>query len=244
MKRFFLISLLVVFSFQLASAKEERLQFNLKFGFVKGGEAEMIIKDTVFNGNPAIYYYVVGNTTGLANTLYGVHDYYETIVDAKSHLPLKAIRSVQEGKYQHYNETFFYHDVDSIKSLESGWRKVPENLLDLISVFFYFIYNNPFENLQPGDAATYPTYHEDKIEDIQIKFLRNEEIKTDVGNVNCYVLNPTINKGKVLKRAEGVHFYISKEKKLPVLITFDMRVGALKAVITSYTINGEEQPIR
>ncbi len=241
MKQFFLIGLLFFLCLQTTTAKEEKMKFNLKFGFVKGGEAEMIIKDTVYNGQPAIYYYVLGKTTGLANKLYGVHDYYETIVDAETRLPLKAIRSVNEGGWEHYNETFFYHDVDSINSQKAGWSKVPDNLLDIVSVFFYFIYNNPFEQLQPGDAVTYPSYHADKISDIQIKFLRSEKIETDVGNIDSYVLNPTIDKGKVLKRAEGVKFYISKEKKLPVLITFDMRVGALKAVIKSYTIDGVEQ---
>jgi len=241
MKQLLLIGLLFFLCLQTGMAKEEKMKFNLKFGFVKGGEAEMIIKDTVYNGKQAIYYYILGETTGLANKLYGVRDYYETIVDAETRLPLKAIRSVNEGGWEHYNETFFYHDVDSINSQKAGWSKVPDNLLDIVSVFFYFIYKNPFENLQPGDAATYPTYHADKISDIHIKFLRNEKIETDVGNIDSYVLNPTIDKGKVLNRAEGVRFYISKKKKLPVLITFDMRVGALKAVIKSYTIDGVEQ---
>ncbi len=241
MKRIFFTGLIIVLTSQLLFAKEERLKFNLKFGFVKGGEAEMLIKDTVFNGKPAIYYYMVGQTTGLANTLYGVHDFYETIVDAESHLPLKAIRSVKEGSYTKYNETLFYHDIDSINSQQTGWRKAPDNLLDIISVFFYFVYKNPFDNLQPGDAVSYPTYHQDKISDIRIKFLRHETVTTDIGKINCYVLNPTVDKGKVLKKAEGIHFYLSKEKKLPVLITFDMRVGALKAVIKSYSIDGVEQ---
>lgn len=241
MKQIILISLLFFLSLQSGIAKEEKMTFNLKFGIVKGGEAEMIIKDTVFNGQKAIYYYILGKTTGLAHTLYGVNDYYETIVDAETHLPLKAIRSVQEGNYQHYNETMFYHDVDSIHSQEAGWSKTPHNLLDIVSVFFYFIYKNPFENLQPGDAVSYPTYHADKISDIRIKFLRHEDIKTDIGKINCYVLNPTIDKGKVLNRAEGVSFYLSTHKKLPVLITFDMKVGALKAVIKSYSIDGVEQ---
>lgn len=241
MKHIFLIGLLFFLSLQPGTAREEKMTFNLKFGIVKGGEAEMVIKDTIFNGRKAISYYVLGRTTGLAHTLYGVNDIYETIVDAETRLPLKAVRSVEEGNYRHFNETIFYHDKDSIHSLQAGWSKAPHDLLDIVSVFFYFIYKNPFENLQPGDAVTYPTYHADKISDIQIKFLRNEVVKTDLGPVNCYVLNPTIDKGKVLKKAEGVRFYLSTTKKLPVLISFDMRVGDLKAVIKSYSIDGVEQ---
>jgi hypothetical protein len=241
MNRVITFTILALFIVQALSAKEKRINFNLKFGFVKGGEAEMVITDTVFNGRPALNYHVVGQTTGLANTLYGVYDIYETTVDAETHLPVKTIRSVKEGNYRKYNETLFYHEIDSINSQRSGWRKVPKNLVDMISVFFYFIHENSFEDLQPGDAVTYPTINADKISDISIKYLRDEEIKTDIGKINCHVLTPTVAKGKVLERSDGIKFYISKEQKIPVYIEFEMRVGALKAVIKSYTINGIDQ---
>ncbi|WP_346856054.1 DUF3108 domain-containing protein [uncultured Draconibacterium sp.] len=241
MNRFLLIILLLFLGVNSAFTKEVQIKFNLKFGFVKGGEAEMFISDTTFNGRLAIHYHVVGKTTGLANTLYGVYDIYETTVDAETHLPVKTIRNVKEGSYRRYNETLFYHDVDSINSQRSGWREVPHNLVDIISVFFYFIHNNPFENLSSGDGVVYPTINADKISDVSITYLREETIKTDIGTVNCYVLTPTVRKGRVLERSDGIKFYISKEEKIPVYVEFEMRVGALKAVIKSYKIDGVEQ---
>ncbi|WP_321997598.1 DUF3108 domain-containing protein [Draconibacterium orientale] len=241
-----LFSILIVFflATQIASAEDVSVTFNLKFSFVKGGEAEMTISDTVFNGQPAIHYHVMGKTTGLANKLYGVYDIYETYVDTETRLPVKTIRNVKEGNYRRYTETLFYHDVDSINSSRSGWRAVPDDLLDLVSVFFYFVHKNPFENLQPGDAVTYPTINADKISDISIKYLRDEKIKTDVGEVDCHVLTPTVRKGKVLEKSDGVRFYLAKEKKVPVYIEFDMQVGSLKAVIKHYKINGVEQTLK
>ncbi len=241
MNKWIIIILILTFSVRTGFAKNERIRFNLKFGFVKGGEAEMIITDTIFNGKPAFHYYVVGKTTGLANTLYGVYDIYETTVDAETYLPVKTIRNVKEGSYRRYNETLFYHDIDSINSQRSGWRAVPNNLVDLISVFFYFIHENSFETLEPGDAVTYPTINADKISDVSVKYLRDEILKTDIGTIACHVLAPAVRKGKVLKRSDGIKFYISKEKKIPVYIEFEMRVGALKAVIKSYTIDGVAQ---
>lgn len=238
MTRLIIACLFLVFGSLQVQSEEIKVRFNLKFGFVKGGEAEMVISDTIFNGRPALHYHVLGETTGLANKLYGVYDIYETYVDAETHLPVKTIRNVKEGSYRRYNETLFYHDVDSINSQRSGWRKVPDNLVDIISVFFYFVNKNPFENLQPGDAVVYPTINADKISDVSIKYLREEEIKTDIGKINCYVLSPTVRKGKVLKRSDGIRFYLSKDEKVPVFIEFDMRVGSLKAVIKSYQING------
>lgn len=241
MKRYLLIIILSLFIAQVAGAKEERIRFNLKFGFLKGGEAELTVSDTVFNGRPALHYHVLGKTTGLADKLYGVYDIYETYVDAETHLPLKSIRNVKEGSYRKYNETLFFHDVDSIYSQRSGGRKVPHNLVDLISVFFYFVHTQSIDQMAPGDGVTYPTINADKISDITVRYFREEVVDTDIGKVDCYVLNPTVQKGKVLEKSDGIRFYMSKEKKLPVLITFDMRVGALKAVIKSHTIDGVEQ---
>lgn len=241
MKKYLITALFLVTLTQMASAKKERILFNLKFGFVKGGEAELIIKDTMFQNKPAIHYYMEGRTTGLTDKLFGVNDIYETTVDAQTRLPLKSIRNIKEGKYRWYNETLYYHDIDSINSQKSGWRSAPENLVDIISVFFYFIDNHLMENIEKGEKVSLPTFHADKIDTVSVQYLGERRIKTDLGEIDTYVLAPTVDKGKLLNRSDGLKFFISKETKLPVLLEFDMRVGALRAVLKSYKIEGEEQ---
>lgn len=241
MKESIIIFLCIFLALQTVSAKKENIRFNLKFGFIKGGEAEMIITDTVFNGKPAIHYFVKGKTTGLANKLYEVNDVYETTVDAETHLPLKAIRNIKERKYRWYNETFFYHNIDSLNSQKSGWREMPENMVDLISSFFYFINKNSIEEMTTNAQVTVASFHADKIDTVSIKYIGTERIETDLGKINSYVLTPVVDKGKLLKRSDGLKFYISKEKKIPILLEFDMKVGSLRAVLKSYKIDGVEQ---
>jgi hypothetical protein len=238
-KIFFFLSLIL--ATQVLFAKEIKIKFFLKFGFVKGGEAELTIYDTVFNGQPAIHYHIMGATTGLAEKLYGVHDIYETTVDAETLLPLKTIRNVQEGSYRRYNETLFYHDVDSIYSQRSGWREVPHNLLDLVSLFFYFVEKQPLETFSPGDAVVLPTINADKVSEVYVKYLRTETIETDMGKVECYVFMPYANKGKLMSKTNGTWFYISKKDKVPVHIEFNMKVGSLKGEIKEYTVDGKAQ---
>jgi hypothetical protein len=236
---------LLLFTFSLfAEAKKEIIVFHLKFGFIKGGEAELIISDTVFHGKRARHYYLMGKTTGLTDKLFGVNDIYETTVDAETILPLKSIRNIKEGKYRWYNETLYYHDIDSINSQRSGWRSVPDNLVDIVSVFFYFIHHHLLDNLQPGAGITLPTFHADKIDDVSVKYLGDQRIETGLGKIDCYVLSPSVNKGKLLKRSDGLKFFISKESRLPVLLEFDMRVGALRAELESYHVDGKEQAAR
>jgi hypothetical protein len=244
MRRLISIAVLVLIFFLSAEARKERIFFNLKFGFIKGGEAELIISDTIFNNKKALHYYVVGRTTGLTDKLFGVNDIYETTVDANSRLPLKSIRNIKEGKYRWYNETLYFHDRDSIYSQKSGGRTVPENLVDIISVFFYFIHNHLLDDLKPGSSITFPTFHADKIDDVNVRYLGDERIETGLGTFDCYVLVPSVDKGKVLKRSDGLKFFISKNTKMPVLLEFDMRVGALRAELESYKVDGKKQVAR
>ncbi len=226
---------------QTISAKEKRVRFHLKFGFLKGGKAEMVITDTTFNGKPAIKYYFNGQTTGLSNVLYGVDDTYSTIVDAETNLPVKAIRDIKENNYRWNNETYFYHDRDSLNSKRTGWRKMPKNMVDIISSFFYFVAENNMDEMKVNEIKTLTSFHADKIDTIAIKYLGNQIIKTRLGEINSYVLLPSVDKGKLLMSSDGLKFFISKELNIPVMIEFDLKVGALRAVLTSYKIDGIEQ---
>jgi len=241
MKKSLIIFLSVFLLTQSISAKEKRIHFNLKYGFIKGGEAEMIIIDTIFDGKPAISYCFKGVTTGLTNTIYGVNDTYTTIVDAKTNLPLKAIRDIKENKYRWYNETYFYHDKDSLNSKRTGWRKMPGNMVDIISSFFYFVREYDMEKMKANEITELTSFHADKIDTIAIKYIGKEKIKTRLGEKETYVLVPSVDKGKLLMSSDGLRFFIAKDGEIPVMLEFDLKIGVLKAVLKSYKIDGVEQ---
>jgi hypothetical protein len=76
---------------------------------------------------------------------------------------------------------------------------------------------------------------------IKVRSAGIEMVETKMGMLDCYVLTPLMEKGKVLKRADGVRFYISRDGKFPVQLDFETKVGTLRAVLQSYKINGREQ---
>lgn len=244
MKQFTSIILLLFLISQSVQAEETRIKFHVKYGFIKGGEVEMVVVDTIFNNKPAIHYKVDGRTTGITNAIYGVREIYETTVDAETCLPVKAIRNIKEGNYRRYNETLFNHDVDSLCSQRKGCREMPTDLVDIISGFFYFVNKNPFDRLQEGDAVNYQVYHADKIMPVAIKYLREEVIKTEIGKINCLVLAPIIEKGKMFNRSDAIKIYISKADKSLVYVELETTFGSLKGVMKSYKIDGVEQVLK
>jgi hypothetical protein len=238
-KILFLIIILLTFS---ASGKTRaRLVFDLKFGIIKGGEAVMTIKDTTFNGNKAVELHLKGRTTGMTDKIFKVDDIYESTIDAQSYLPYRSSKNIKERKYRYFNEAFFFQDKDSLFSQKTGEIKVPHKLSDLLSVFFYFIKSNLMEEINEGKMVVIPILHGHEIQNIKIKFLGIDTLETKMGMVECYALSPEVEKGKVLKRSDGLKFYFAKEEKIPVQLDFETKVGTLRAILVSYRINGAEQ---
>ena len=240
-KKLLICLLLFILSSLVSGRTRERLAFDLKLGFVKGGEAVMTIKDTSFNGRPARLFNLKGRTTGITDKIFDVNNEYESIIDSSSYLPYKAMRNAKERKYRYYNEVFFYHDIDSAYSVKSGWMKVPHDLTDFLTVFFYFVKHYALNDSTQDRAIELSTLHGHEVQKIKIKFGGSEMVESKMGGVDCYVLSPVVEKGKILRKADGIKLYISKEGKIPVRLDFETKVGTLRALLQSYKINGREQ---
>jgi len=222
------------------SQPSEKLSYILHYGMMKGGEAFLTVTDTTFQYKNALHFYMRGYTTGITNSLFGVDDIYESFSDPKTILPYITIRNIREQKHKYYNKTFFFNDKDSLFSQRSGAKKAPHNVVDILTAFFYLRHNNFLEKLDEGEIFTIPVFHADECLLMSVKFMGTEKIKTKFGKKECYVLSPYVTKGKLFKRSDGLKFYITKDKyRIPVLLEFDMFIGALKAELVSYEKNGK-----
>lgn len=237
-----IIIILTFFSIFAEAQIKEELKYHMRYSFFRGGEATLKIQDTTYNNQAAIHYLLDGNTVGLANALFGVHDIYESIVDPETFLPHKAIRNIKEGNYKYYNEAFFFNQNDSIYTTRSGGKKVPPKVVDFVTAFFYMRFNNYMENLNPGDTFTIPVFHADDFFMMKVEFTGTATIKSKLGKKECYVIKPRVDKGKILNTSKGLKFYITKdEDRIPLLLRFDMKIGALKCELYSYKKLGVEQ---
>ncbi len=239
---FFILVVFMILAPRDTNARNrERIAFDLKFGIVKGGEAILVIKDTLYNGRKALNYHLKGRTTGVTDKMFKVNDVYETTVDAGTHLPLRSLKNIREKKYRYFNEVFFFREADSIYSQKTGGRKVPHNLSDLLTVFFYLVRQSSFTGLETGKTLLVPVLNGEDISEVKVKFNGYQTIESKMGMTECIVLSPVVDKGKVLKRSDGLKFYIARESQIPVQLDFETKAGTLRAILTSYRVNGAEQ---
>jgi len=234
-----LLWILIFVGLTARSQPNEQMKYILRYGIIRGGKVILESRDTVFQSKEAVHYYMRAQTTGIADKIYKVDDIYESIVDRKTHLPLKSVRNVRERKYRYYNEIIFNNKTDTIISQKSGKKVAPQNMVDILSLYFYMRKPGFLEKLKKDGTIEMPVSHDDDIFMMQVNYLGMETIKTILGEKQCMIVSPIIKKGKVLERDDGLRFYITSDGKyLPVFMEFDMKVGAVKCELDDYRVNG------
>lgn len=242
MRVLLLINILLIFSVGLKAEPIEEMEYVLRFGFIRGGKATLVAVNEKLNKKPTIHYKMRGRTTGMVDKIYEVNDIYESWVDPVTFLPVKSIRNVKEQKYRFFDEITYNQEKDSLYSQKKGAIKVPHNVNDLVSVFFYIRQNKYFEDLLAGKNIQIPVFHGDELFLMQLKYIGIKTIETKIGPKQCYVVTPQVPKGKLLKGSDDLRIYITKDKnRLPIYAEFDLMLGSLKCELESYKINGVNQ---
>ncbi|MBK3518622.1 DUF3108 domain-containing protein [Carboxylicivirga marina] len=212
----------------------ERLVFKLNYGIVTGGKATLTVSDSIYNNTHIHHVVGRGVTVGIADVLYKIRDRYESFIDVETNQPVKAVRSIREGRYRYYNEVEYNRDSSQVMSKKSGVHNVQEGILDILSAF-YFARNHKFnDNLQVGEVIEFMTYFSDENFPLRIRYRGTEVIKTNFGKVVCYKFSPVTEVGRAFKTEDDMHVWITKDKnRIPMRVRFDLAVG-------SFTCNLEE----
>ena len=213
----------------------EKLKYEVKYGLIKGGEAQMGL--SLFpNGDSYVYYVkAIAYTTGMAAKLTYLRDIYESYIDIKSGYPIKSARNIHENNHTLYNEILFFRKDNYVISLNSGKHTIPYNTLDLLSAF-YFARRHLFEKkLEKNDKISLITFHEEKIFPIHIKYIKTENVRTKFGKISCLKFIPIIEKDSPFKKEEDFQVWFSNDGNyIPVKIQMKLPVGSIYAKLIGF----------
>ena len=213
----------------------EKLHYEVKYGLIKGGEAQMTI-DLFPNGDSYVYHVrAMAVTTGVASKFARIYDIYESYIDIKTGYPIKASRNIRENNYTLYNEVLFFRDQNYVVSVNSGKKNVPPNTLDLLSAF-YFARRHLFDQkLQKNQTIALTTYFEDKIFPVKIKYLKTEKIRTKYGKIKCMKFVPVLEQGNPFKKEDDLQVWFSDDGNyIPIKLKMSLPVGSVHAELIGY----------
>ncbi len=213
----------------------ERLRYEVKYGIIKGGEAEMSIDLTTSGYDYAYYVKALARTTGAIGGFVRIYDVYESIINLETGYPIMAVRNIREQKYLWYNEVVFDHKKNTVRSLKSGIHQVPPNVLDILSAFYYARRYLFKKKLNKNDIIRLDTYFADELFTIAIRYKKTEKIRSKFGKIECLKFVPVIEKGGSFQKEKDLQIWVTNDLNyIPIKIQADLPVSKIKVDLIGF----------
>ena len=244
-KKIFIVSVLffclTVFSQKKTTAFKdgEWLKFKMSYsGFLKAGNATLLLKEENLNGKKVMHATGKGWTTGMIKWFFKVNDNYQSYFDKETGKPYLFKRKINEGGYKK-NSQITFNQKENTAFVEDFIKKKDtllsvESPQDMISAF-YFLRSYDTRGMKKGDEIKLDMFFDRKSHPFKLRFLGNETLNTKFGRVKTQKFRPIVQAGRVFKEKESVTVWITNDfNKIPIKIKASLSVGSLRAELDTY----------
>lgn len=212
-----------------AFKRGEKLTYRIHYGVLDAATATLEITDEnkQIGGRNSLHVVGIGTSKGSFEWFFKVRDRYETYIDEEALVPWIFIRRIDEGGYKMSQNQVYNHYKKQVDS-DGKIFDTPEGVQDMLSAF-YFARTMDFTNAKKGDLFSVPTFMDNELWELKIKYLGKETIKTEVGKVKCLKFVPVVQKGRIFKKEEDLKMWISDDKNhVPIRAQCEILFGSLK----------------
>jgi hypothetical protein len=241
-----LTPLFIVFGFsqnavnQNAFAVGEKLLFNVNFGIITAGYAEMSIPqfDTVLSNTTYKVQFTVRSTPTF-DFFFEVRDRYETYLDSSGIFPWRFEQHIKEGKFRKDYTAIFDQKNHKAKS-DEGEFDIPEHVHDIMSAFYY-ARTIDYSKFKIGQRVQLQNFFKGKSNPLDIKYLGKQKITVDAGTFNCIIVEPMVKEGGLFKSEGRILIWLSDdERKIPVKVNTKVIIGSIDAELKEFSgLNGQ-----
>ncbi len=203
----------------------ERLLYDVKYQFLKVGEAEISIPEIVdYNGRKC--YHAIFRVWSLPffSIFYKVDDRYESYIDVEGIFPWRFEQRIREGRYKRD----FYAEFDHINLLArtpEGVYPIPQYVQDVFSAFYY-ARTQDYSGKRVGETVKLENFYKDRTYPLEVKYLGEQVIKVKAGKFKCAIIEPLIVEGGLFKAKGRFLLWITNdEKKIPIKMMAEIPIG-------------------
>jgi hypothetical protein len=235
MRKLVTIATLLICNSLFAQVCPEKLSFELRFGFIKGGEVIYQTDTVCSNNQKEIHAYLHGYTTGFAKALYGVDDQYESYINADSLLPTVSYKNLHEKDFHLKEEVTYNHNEGVAISKKSGKHNVKKGICDISSLMCNIRFTGKLDNLKPSQVIEVPFWDTDEWYMLKLKYTGTEKVNTYMGMVDCIRLEPQEIAGRFFNKHNPMNIWVTNDtKKLPVLMELNFTIGSVKCKLVNH----------
>lgn len=224
-----------------AFVRGEKLTFRVAFnsaltGSITGGKATLEVKKENKLINDRSTYHVVGEgkTTGFIELFYKIHDTFESYFDQDALIALKFTRRTRENNYKK-DDLVIFRQKDRLAVSLSKVVKVPSNIQDVISAFYY-ARSLDITGIEPGGIIEIPFFLDDSVYHSKVIFKGRETVKTKLGTFSCIAFQPMVATGYAFDDPYPITIWVTDDlNRLPVRIDSEQSVGRARVELISYS---------
>jgi hypothetical protein len=212
----------------------EKLTFDVKYGFVTAGIAEMAIPKVVkISGREAYNVTFKVSSVPAFDAFYKVRDRYETFIDTEGLFPWRFEQHIREGGYSRDFSAFFDQRKGKAKTSEGAYD-IPPLVNDIISAF-YIARVFDYSKMKPGDKFKLQNFYKDTTYPLDVIYRGKETVSVDAGTFECIIVEPLVQEGGLFKSEGTLIIWLSDDiLKIPVKVKTKIIIGSIDAELSAY----------
>ncbi len=212
----------------------EKLTFDVKYGFVTAGIAEMAIPKVVrISGRDAFNVTFKVSSVPTFDAFYKVRDRYETFIDTEGLFPWRFEQHIREGGYSRDFSAFFDQRKGKAKTSE-GTYDIPPMVNDIISAF-YIARTFDYSKMKIGDKFKLQNFYKDTTYPLDVIYKGKETISVEAGTFDCIIVEPLVQEGGLFKSEGTIIIWLSDDVlKVPVKVKTKVIVGSIDVELSAY----------
>lgn len=215
----------------------ERLVYQVKFGPLTAGTAELSVADRItFARRPT---YRIQSTARSADWFfYRVRDTVVSYLDEGGLFSWKYEKHLREGSYRNDEVSTFRHQSDTPTILRTlnGARQEPMPFPRFATDVLGALYVVRTMRLEPGRTVEIPVSDGRRNYDLQVNVERRERVRVPAGEFDCVVVEPRLESEGIFVRKGRMWVWMTDDARhMPVKLKAEIPVGAIEVVLESHT---------
>ena len=221
--------------------KGEKLAYTLSWGFITAGYATLEVKPRK-DGKTEFLTFATANKT--VNKFYPVHDTVYTLVRNKGLMTDVFRKSLHEGTFHNkslirfdrnakkafLSDTVFKDQVNHYVKRSADTSVTIDGLEHSIMSAFYLVRTLP---LKEGATSRFSAVSGEKRYELKVVIHKRETIKTDLGTFKTVKVEPVLDGDGIFKSSGRIFIWFTDdERRLPVLMQCEIKLGSIKATLT------------
>lgn len=206
------------------------------FGATAGKMTFATLPFAQVNGKKTYRFKISVVTDGIFNSFYKVDDYAETYLDYETLVPYFFKMNVREsGQIKQAQQAYLpqqkkmtfiekkYTEKKGHETKELSWE-VPDYVQNVFSAFFYM----RIFKMAVGKEISFYIADDGKNFLSKAKVIRQEKVKTQVGEFDCMVLKPEVSVNGEFKPVGDIYIWLSNDdRKIIVKIESEIKIGTV-----------------